>query len=156
MSACLAAHARYRGGERIQGGFRGAVELQHVRFCYPTKAKKSALRGVTLNVAAGQTIGLVGPGGSGKSTLLALVQCLYPPLVGTVLFDGQNVRHLDQRWLRRHIAFVPRVRGQLVVCAGMFLSGIESCVFVSVSPYAAPNHAHRHHRVQSASRCCTL
>jgi len=55
---------------------------------------------VSLSVAAGETLGLVGPSGSGKSTLARVVMRLIEPDVGTVAFAGQNLTALDGKALR--------------------------------------------------------
>ncbi|MGS1096508.1 ATP-binding cassette domain-containing protein (plasmid) [Aquamicrobium terrae] len=55
---------------------------------------------VSLSVAAGETVGLVGPSGSGKSTLARVVMRLIEPDVGTVAFAGQNLIALDGKALR--------------------------------------------------------
>lgn len=56
---------------------------------------------VSLSVAAGETLGLVGPSGSGKSTLARVVMRLIEPDAGTVAFAGENLTALDGRALRR-------------------------------------------------------
>ncbi len=53
------------------------------------------LRNVSLDIHAGQTIGIVGRSGSGKSTITKLVQCLYVPEYGRVLIDGIDIGLLD-------------------------------------------------------------
>ena len=65
-----------------------------------------ALRGVDLEVPAGQTVALVGPSGAGKSTILNLVLRFYDVTAGAVLVDGQNVRDLTMASLRAHMALV--------------------------------------------------
>ena len=53
-----------------------------------------ALRGVSLNVTAGRSMGIVGESGSGKSTLARLVMALEPPTSGKILFMGRNLHAL--------------------------------------------------------------
>jgi subfamily B ATP-binding cassette protein HlyB/CyaB len=76
-----------------------------VRFRYRPDAPE-ALRGVSLAVAPGEAIGIVGPSGSGKSTLTKLVQRLYVPEQGRVLVDGVDLALVDPAWLRRQIGVV--------------------------------------------------
>ena len=54
----------------------------------------------------GQTVALVGSSGCGKSTVVQLLQRFYDPLEGVVLIDGNNVRDLNIKWLRRNIGVV--------------------------------------------------
>ncbi len=84
---------------------RGAIELRNVTMRYRPDAP-DVLRNVTLSIAAGEVIGVVGPSGSGKSTLTKLVQRLYGPQMGQVMLDGVDVAQLDPGWLRRQIGVV--------------------------------------------------
>ncbi|MFN3946421.1 MAG: type I secretion system permease/ATPase [Allosphingosinicella sp.] len=84
---------------------RGRIEFDKVRFRYRPDAPE-ALRGVVLDVAPGEMIGIVGPSGSGKSTLTKLVQRLYVPDQGRVLVDGVDLALVDPAWLRRQIGVV--------------------------------------------------
>jgi putative ABC transport system ATP-binding protein len=62
----------------------------------PTRV--DALRGVSLQVAAGQVVGLRGPSGSGKTTVLNIIGCILEPSAGRLMLEGQEV--YDGRWLR--------------------------------------------------------
>jgi subfamily B ATP-binding cassette protein HlyB/CyaB len=84
---------------------RGAVEFRDVTMRYRPDAA-DVLRNVTLSIAAGEVIGIVGPSGSGKSTLTKLVQRLYSPQMGQVMIDGVDLAQLDPGWLRRQIGVV--------------------------------------------------
>jgi ABC-type multidrug transport system fused ATPase/permease subunit len=83
----------------------GRIELRGVTFGYDDDGEP-VLRDVTLDVAAGTTLALVGPTGSGKTTLAMLVPRLYDPQQGQVLVDGADVREVDLDSLRREIALV--------------------------------------------------
>ena len=67
-----------------------------------------ALRDISLKLAPGKTLAIVGPVGSGKSTLLALIPRLYDPPAGTVLLDGYDVRNISLDVLRTQIGSVPQ------------------------------------------------
>jgi ABC-type multidrug transport system fused ATPase/permease subunit len=83
---------------------RGAVRLRDVTFAYGDGAP--SLAGVSLDVAAGTTVALVGATGSGKTTLVQLLPRLYDPQSGTVEIDGADVRSVDVLSLRGQIAVV--------------------------------------------------
>lgn len=82
----------------------GAISFRGVGFTYPSG--QSVLRDFSLDVPAGQKIGLVGRSGAGKSTIIALLQRLYDPAVGEVSVDGQNIARVTQESLRSSIAVV--------------------------------------------------
>ena len=86
-------------------GFKGAIRFEEVRFRYPG-ADRDALDGITLEIAPGETVGLVGSSGSGKSTLVRLVQKLHVPTGGRLLLDGMDAGMFDPAWLRSHIGAV--------------------------------------------------
>jgi ATP-binding cassette subfamily B protein len=90
------------------GGARaGEIEFRDLTFSYPGAARP-ALRGVSLRVAPGQTVALVGRTGAGKSTLLSLLPRLHDPPPGSVFLDGVDVRRWDLGTLRARLAIVPQ------------------------------------------------
>lgn len=84
---------------------RGDVSYRNVSFRYEA-GKERALREVSLDVAAGTTVALVGQSGSGKTTLVSLLPRFYDPDHGAVLLDGRDIREYSLRDLRRQIALV--------------------------------------------------
>jgi putative ABC transport system ATP-binding protein len=66
------------------------------------------LEDVSLAVAEGRILAVLGPSGAGKTTLLRLLNRLDEPTEGTVLLDGTDVRSLDPREVRRRVGFVPQ------------------------------------------------
>jgi lipoprotein-releasing system ATP-binding protein len=85
--------------------------LDNVTKSYPTRAEPLVvLREVSLEIATGENLAVVGPSGSGKSTLLNILGTLDQPTTGRVLFDGQELSRLDERSLaafrNRQIGFV--------------------------------------------------
>jgi ATP-binding cassette subfamily B protein len=83
----------------------GHVELRDVTVHYDG-APEPSLAGVSLDVAPGTTVALVGGTGSGKTTLVQLIARLYDPVAGAVLLDGADVRTLDLQELRSVVATV--------------------------------------------------
>jgi subfamily B ATP-binding cassette protein HlyB/CyaB len=84
---------------------KGAVSFDDVSFRYRTDGN-DILKKISLDVPAGQKIGIVGPSGSGKSTLSKLVQRMYLPTSGRVLVDGTDLGLIDPAWLRRQVGVV--------------------------------------------------
>ena len=83
-----------------------SVEFSNVSFSYAREG--FGIEDLSFQVDAGEFIGIVGPTGGGKSTVLDLVQGFYEPLQGRVLIDGQDIRDLSLRSMRRHISVVPQ------------------------------------------------
>jgi len=84
---------------------QGAVRFEGVEMKYPAGL---ALKKVDLDIAAGETVAIVGHTGSGKSTLVSLIPRLIDPTRGCVLLDGVDLRALDPEWVRGQIGFVPQ------------------------------------------------
>ncbi len=82
----------------------GRVELQHVRFSYDNN--QSVLDDVSVAVAPGEMIGLVGHSGAGKSTIINLLSRFYDVKDGAILIDGIDIRHIKISDLRRQIGVV--------------------------------------------------
>ena len=87
---------------------KGALTFDDVKFSYPSRPEISALDGIDLKIAPGETIALVGPSGAGKSTIVQMVQRFYDPQEGAVLIDGIDLRDLNRGEFRKHIALVPQ------------------------------------------------
>ncbi|MDQ1356085.1 MAG: ATP-binding cassette, subfamily bacterial [Acidimicrobiaceae bacterium] len=83
---------------------RGQVLVEDLTFGYDPE--RPVLRGISFELPAGATLGIVGPTGSGKSTLLRLLLRFYEPDVGRILLDGRDIRQLDLTDLRSAIALV--------------------------------------------------
>ncbi len=84
----------------------GRIEFEDVRFGY--RPEREILRGLSFTVAAGGTLGIVGPTGSGKSTITRLVFRFYDPTGGRILIDGADIREVTQASLRAAIGIVPQ------------------------------------------------
>jgi len=84
---------------------RGEIQLRNVSFRYRPELPE-ALSKVSLHVAPGEVVGIVGPSGSGKSTLTKLVQRFHGPTSGDILLDGIDIAQVDPTWLRRQLGVV--------------------------------------------------
>jgi ATP-binding cassette subfamily B protein len=84
----------------------GRVVLDGVTFRYPSRPDVAALGDFSLDVAAGETVALVGPSGAGKTTVFQLLLRFYDPQAGSLTLDGVELRDLDPAELRRHVGLV--------------------------------------------------
>jgi putative ABC transport system ATP-binding protein len=87
------------------------IEMKEVRKVYATgRVQVEALRGLDLEIGAGEYVAVVGPSGSGKSTLMNILGCLDTPTSGTYVLSGEAVAGLDRNRLaeirNRKIGFV--------------------------------------------------
>ncbi len=83
---------------------RGEITVDHVGFAY--ESDLDVLHDVSLHVAPGETVAVVGPSGGGKSTLCQLIPRFYDVGTGAICIDGCDVRQLTQKSLRRNIGIV--------------------------------------------------
>jgi ATP-binding cassette subfamily B protein/subfamily B ATP-binding cassette protein MsbA len=83
----------------------GNIAFENVSFTYPG-TETSALREITLEIAAGQTVALVGPSGAGKTTLTNLAARFYDPTAGQVTWDGRDLRDHDVESFRSLLGVV--------------------------------------------------
>ncbi|KAF1953665.1 P-loop containing nucleoside triphosphate hydrolase protein [Byssothecium circinans] len=86
--------------------FEQDIKLQDVTFVYPARPTERVLEGVDLTIPSGKVTGLVGPSGSGKSTMAALLLRLYDPPTGKVKLGDVDLRNINIKSLRSHIALV--------------------------------------------------
>ena len=89
------------------GRLRGQVDLRDVHFGYQGQ-RSEAIRGVTLLIAPGETVALVGQTGAGKSTLVKLIARFYDVTSGSVAIDGLDVREYDLPRYRQQLGVVPQ------------------------------------------------
>ncbi|CAB3990056.1 multidrug resistance 1 isoform X2, partial [Paramuricea clavata] len=84
----------------------GDVEFRDIDFVYPLRPTVQILKDFSLKVPHGKRVALVGESGCGKSTVVKLISRFYDPQKGSVLLDGQNIKHLNVSHLRSHIGVV--------------------------------------------------
>jgi putative ABC transport system ATP-binding protein len=86
------------------------IETESVTKTFGEEVKVTALRGVNLQITAGEFVAIMGPSGSGKSSLLHILAGIEPPTTGKVLFEGKNLAEMSDDELtllrRRRMGFI--------------------------------------------------
>lgn len=95
-------HAKHKEAEITSG----AIEFRGVDFKYYKTSEDKVLDNVSLSIAPGETVGIIGPTGCGKTTLVSLIPRLYDADGGSVLIDGIDVRDYSLENLREGIGMV--------------------------------------------------
>ena len=85
----------------------GNISYRHFSFHYPTY-EASSLKDISLDIKAGESVGIVGKIGCGKTTLVNVLLMMYNLEPGTLFIDGNDITTLDIASLRDHIAYVPQ------------------------------------------------
>ncbi len=84
----------------------GSISFKNVLFKYSQKAKNPALYDIDLEIASGETVGVLGGTGSSKTTLIQLIPRLYDVTEGELLVGGVNVKDYDLDVLRKEVSIV--------------------------------------------------
>ncbi|KAJ8772768.1 hypothetical protein K2173_027945 [Erythroxylum novogranatense] len=85
---------------------KGDIVFRNVKFTYPARPEITVIEDLNMKISAGQSVALVGQSGSGKSTVISLILRFYDPISGTILIDGNNIRTLNLKSLRKTIGLV--------------------------------------------------
>ncbi|QIP11480.1 ATP-binding cassette domain-containing protein [Spirosoma aureum] len=101
---------------------QGHVQFQDVQFSYPSRPDIPVLKGISLDVATGRKIALVGKSGAGKSTIVQLLMRYYTTSNGQITVDGRNLASFNITELRRNIAVVPQ---EVMLFGGTILENIQ-------------------------------
>ena len=113
-AACSACSRSWTCGRRCEDApdatvlpaTQGRIRFENVTFHYEENVP--VIKGVTLDIQAGEILALVGPSGAGKSTLFNLIPRFYDPAGGSVQIDGHDLRSVTQESLRAQMAMVPQ------------------------------------------------
>jgi ATP-binding cassette subfamily B protein len=97
---------RDKPGARPLEVARGAIRFENVSFAYDPE--REILKGISFDVPAGHTVAVVGPSGAGKSTISRLLFRFYEVTGGRISIDGQDIREVTQKSLRKAIGMVPQ------------------------------------------------
>ncbi|KAJ3230322.1 GTPase-activating protein [Chytriomyces hyalinus] len=84
----------------------GLIEFKNVKFSYPARPDVPVLKGVTLSIKPGMSVGICGKSGSGKSTIIQLLEKFYNPSSGEILIDGRDIQTLNSKSLRSQIGYI--------------------------------------------------
>jgi len=91
------------GAHYLSSDFKGEIEFKDVKFGYE---EEPVIKGISLSVAPGEKVGIVGETGAGKTTLINLLTRLYDVDDGSILIDGINVKDIPSKVLRKTISVV--------------------------------------------------
>lgn len=86
---------------------RGQLDVERVVYALPGQ-RSALIKGVSLSVAPGECLGIIGPSGGGKTSLLRLVLGIWSPQSGTVRLDGADIARLGPQVLGRHVGYLPQ------------------------------------------------
>jgi ATP-binding cassette subfamily C protein EexD len=86
---------------------QGRVSVESLSVA-PPESRKAIIRGLTFDVAAGESVGIIGPSGSGKSTLARALLGIWPSLTGSVRLDGADITQWRRDELGPHIGYLPQ------------------------------------------------
>jgi ATP-binding cassette subfamily C protein LapB len=103
---------------------KGAIQFDRVEFAYPNQDRK-ILDGLSFDIQAGETVGIIGRIGSGKSTITKIISGLYEPTAGDVYVDKTDYRQIDPADLRRQIGYISQ---DTVLFSGSVRDNIKAAV----------------------------
>ena len=84
----------------------GLIEFKNVSFSYPGNKKVKALDEINLTIKSGEKVAILGPTGAGKTTLMNLIPRFFDPTEGDVLIDGNDIKHLTRKSIRKYIQII--------------------------------------------------
>lgn len=100
----------------------GNVSFKNINFSYPTRPDMQVMKGLSMEIKAGQRVALVGPSGAGKSTIVQMLLRFYEGFEGEILVDGKDIRSLDLAGYRANLGIVPQ---EVLLFAGTIAENIS-------------------------------
>ena len=97
----------FESGQYIPKEFKGRIVFEKVSFTYPNSGVE-ALKDVSFELEAGQSLGILGKTGAGKSTVAALIVRQYDPTSGRITIDGVDLKEWNLPALKSHLGWVPQ------------------------------------------------
>lgn len=97
----------FASGQYIPKEFKGRIVFENVSFTYPNSGVE-ALKDVSFELEAGQSLGILGKTGAGKSTVAALIVRQYDPTSGRITIDGVDLKEWNLPALKSHLGWVPQ------------------------------------------------
>ncbi len=94
-------------GNGVDKFIKGEIELNNVSLLYP-ETQIEALKGVSLKISEGSTVGIIGNIGSGKSSILDIISRLYDPSEGSIKLDGVDMKEYTLDQIRENIGYIPQ------------------------------------------------
>ena len=94
-------------GKGVDKFIKGEIELNNVSLLYP-ETQIEALKGVSLKISKGSTVGIIGNIGSGKSSILDIISRLYDPSEGSIKLDGVDMKEYTLDQIRENIGYIPQ------------------------------------------------
>ena len=94
-------------GKGVDKFIKGEIELNNVSLLYP-ETRIEALKGVSLKISKGSTVGIIGNIGSGKSSILDIISRLYDPSKGSIKLDGVDMKEYTLDQIRENIGYIPQ------------------------------------------------
>jgi ABC-type multidrug transport system fused ATPase/permease subunit len=111
-----------------------AVRFVNVNFAYPTAPERVVLHDMSFDIAAEESVALVGRSGQGKSTIISLIEQFYQPTTGRIELFGRDVSQLPLEYVRRHlVSIVPQE-------AVMFSDSVAANIAYGCAPYDSTYH----------------
>ncbi|KAI8895252.1 P-loop containing nucleoside triphosphate hydrolase protein [Globomyces pollinis-pini] len=86
----------------------GSINIKDLDICYENRPDYAVIKGLTVDIASGEKIGIVGRTGSGKSTLMTALFRIMEPTNGSILIDGQDISTLGIETLRKGLQMIPQ------------------------------------------------